>query len=105
MSGTPYPDLRVGQGFDIHRFTDDPTRVLVLGGCVFDEQGRLVEEVDVANGRQLLVRAHHHPEADLARCRGVDEGLPSLHCRLAAPGAPAPGAGYSVHDTVTVMSM
>ena len=29
-------DLRVGQGFDIHRFTDDPDRVLVLAGCVFD---------------------------------------------------------------------
>jgi 2-C-methyl-D-erythritol 2,4-cyclodiphosphate synthase len=29
-------DLRVGQGFDVHRFTDDPTRVLVLGGVVFD---------------------------------------------------------------------
>jgi len=34
------PDLRVGQGFDIHRFSDDPTRILVLGGCVFpDERG------------------------------------------------------------------
>ena len=29
-------DLRVGQGFDIHRFTDDPDRVLVLAGCVFE---------------------------------------------------------------------
>lgn len=29
-------DIRVGQGFDIHRFSDDPTRVLVLGGSVFD---------------------------------------------------------------------
>ena len=29
-------DIRVGQGFDIHRFTDDPSRVLVLGGVVFD---------------------------------------------------------------------
>jgi 2-C-methyl-D-erythritol 2,4-cyclodiphosphate synthase len=29
-------DFRVGQGFDIHRFTDDPDRVLVLGGVVFD---------------------------------------------------------------------
>ena len=28
--------LRVGQGFDIHRFSDDPERRLVLGGCVFD---------------------------------------------------------------------
>lgn len=29
-------DLRVGQGFDIHRFSDDPERVLVLGGVTFD---------------------------------------------------------------------
>lgn len=29
-------DLRVGQGFDIHRFSDDPDRVLVLAGCRFD---------------------------------------------------------------------
>ena len=29
-------DLRIGQGFDIHRFTDDPDRVLVLAGCRFD---------------------------------------------------------------------
>jgi 2-C-methyl-D-erythritol 2,4-cyclodiphosphate synthase len=32
-------DVRVGQGFDIHRFSDDPTRVLVLGGVVFDGRG------------------------------------------------------------------
>lgn len=29
-------EFRVGQGFDIHRFSDDPARVLVLGGVVFD---------------------------------------------------------------------
>ncbi|MGD9702917.1 MAG: 2-C-methyl-D-erythritol 2,4-cyclodiphosphate synthase [Acidimicrobiia bacterium] len=28
--------FRVGQGFDIHRFSDDPGRRLVLGGCVFE---------------------------------------------------------------------
>jgi 2-C-methyl-D-erythritol 2,4-cyclodiphosphate synthase len=28
--------VRVGQGFDIHRFSDDPARPLVLGGVVFD---------------------------------------------------------------------
>ena len=28
--------LRVGQGFDVHRTTDDPSRVLVLGGVRFD---------------------------------------------------------------------
>ena len=32
----PVTAIRVGQGFDIHRFSDDPTRPLVLGGVVFD---------------------------------------------------------------------
>lgn len=27
--------LRVGQGFDVHRFSDDPERVMTLGGVVF----------------------------------------------------------------------
>lgn len=29
------PAMRVGQGFDIHRFSNDPGRPLVLGGVVF----------------------------------------------------------------------
>lgn len=33
------PEIRVGQGFDIHPFSDDPGRRLVLGGVVFDGQG------------------------------------------------------------------
>ena len=28
--------VRVGQGFDIHRFSDDPKRLLVLGGVTFE---------------------------------------------------------------------
>ena len=28
--------IRVGLGFDVHAFSDDPTRVLTLGGVVFD---------------------------------------------------------------------
>lgn len=28
--------LRIGNGFDIHAFADDPARTLVLGGVVFD---------------------------------------------------------------------
>ena len=28
--------MRIGQGFDIHRFADDPARPLVLGGVVFE---------------------------------------------------------------------
>lgn len=27
--------VRVGQGFDIHRFSDDPSRALILGGVHF----------------------------------------------------------------------
>jgi 2-C-methyl-D-erythritol 2,4-cyclodiphosphate synthase len=30
------PEFRVGQGFDVHRFSDDPARQLVMGGCDFD---------------------------------------------------------------------
>ena len=32
-------DTRVGQGFDIHRFSDDVTRSLVLGGVPFGGPG------------------------------------------------------------------
>ncbi len=31
--------MRVGNGFDVHRFSDDPDRRLVLGGVVFDGPG------------------------------------------------------------------
>ncbi len=31
------PEMRVGQGFDVHRFSDDPTRRTVLGGCTFED--------------------------------------------------------------------
>lgn len=30
-------DVRVGQGFDIHRFSDDPGRPLILGGVTFSD--------------------------------------------------------------------
>jgi 2-C-methyl-D-erythritol 2,4-cyclodiphosphate synthase len=32
-------NARVGQGFDIHRFSDDPSRRLVLGGVLFEGAG------------------------------------------------------------------
>ena len=38
-SPTATAGLRVGQGFDVHRFSDDPTRTLVLGGVTFDGPG------------------------------------------------------------------
>ena len=36
---TPRPDLRVGQGYDIHAFSDDPSRRLVLGGVDLSGDG------------------------------------------------------------------
>lgn len=38
--------VRVGQGFDVHRFSDDPTRPLVLGGCVFEGHAGLLGHSD-----------------------------------------------------------
>ena len=38
--------VRVGQGFDIHPFTDDPTRRLVLGGVVFEGERGLAGHSD-----------------------------------------------------------
>jgi len=32
-------NLRVGNGFDVHRFSDDPDRPLILGGVRFDGPG------------------------------------------------------------------
>jgi len=38
--------LRVGNGFDIHRFSDDPDRPLILGGVRFEEGPGLVGHSD-----------------------------------------------------------
>ena len=38
--------IRVGQGFDIHPFSDDPGRRLVLGGVTFDNERGLVGHSD-----------------------------------------------------------
>jgi 2-C-methyl-D-erythritol 2,4-cyclodiphosphate synthase len=39
-------EIRVGQGFDIHRASDDPTRRMVLGGVVFPGVAGLVGHSD-----------------------------------------------------------
>lgn len=38
--------IRVGQGFDIHSFSDDPARTLVLGGVPFPGERGLVGHSD-----------------------------------------------------------
>lgn len=47
MNPSPHiGDIRVGQGFDIHRFSDDPQRVLVLGGVTISGTPGLVGHSD-----------------------------------------------------------
>lgn len=43
---TPVPDLRVGNGFDIHRFSDDPDRHCMLGGVRIPDTPGLVAHSD-----------------------------------------------------------
>lgn len=38
--------IRVGQGFDVHRYSDDPDRALMLGGCRFEGERGLVGHSD-----------------------------------------------------------
>jgi len=74
--------IRVGQGFDIHRFSDDPTRPLVLGGVVFEGARGLHGHSDAdaiahAVTDALLGAAglgdigEHFPDTD-ARWKGAD---------------------------------
>ena len=41
-----FPEMRVGQGFDVHRFSDDPDRRTVLAGCTFGGVRGLVGHSD-----------------------------------------------------------
>src|SRR5690349_22011377 len=74
--------VRVGQGFDIHAFSDDPARVLVLGGVTFPGERGLVGHSDAdavahAAADALLGAAglgdigQHFPDTD-ERWRGAD---------------------------------
>ena len=73
--------VRAGQGFDIHRFTDDPQRPLVLGGVTFPGERGLEGHSDAdvvahAAADALLGAAglgdlgQHFPDRDpCGRCR------------------------------------
>ena len=83
MSGSSsVPEIRVGQGFDVHRFTDDPDRVLVLGGVEFPGERGLAGHSDAdaishACADALLGAAGlgdigmHFPDTD-PHCAGAD---------------------------------
>lgn len=91
--------IRVGQGFDVHRFSDDPARVLTLGGVVFGDEVGLAGHSDgdvVAHvvAEALLGAAgmgdlgQHFPDTD-AQWAGADS-----IALLGEVGALVRGAGW-----------
>lgn len=83
--------VRVGQGFDVHRFSDDPERVLVLGGVVYDGERGLEGHSDAdviahACADALLGAAgmgdigQHFPDTD-PRWKGADSMKLLTHVR------------------------
>ena len=94
-------DIRVGQGFDIHRFGDDPQRRLVLGGVVFDGEPGLLGHSDAdavahAVADALLGAAglgdigEHFPDTD-ARWKDADS-----MAMLAHVGGLVRGDGWTI---------
>jgi len=87
-------EVRVGLGFDVHPFSDDPDRPLVLGGVVFNGERGLAGHSDAdvvahAVTDALLGAAglgdigQHFPDTDPAQ-RGADSlGLLAAAARLA----------------------
>ena len=94
--------VRVGQGFDVHAFSDDPARKLVLGGVVFDGERGLVGHSDAdvvahACADALLGAAglgdigQHFPDTD-PKWAGADSlGLLSEVARLVRESGFEPG--------------
>lgn len=83
------PIIRVGQGFDVHRFTDDPDRRLILGGVVFEGERGLDGHSDADAIAHAVTDAlfgaaglgdigQHFPDTD-PRWKGVDSLLLLRH--------------------------
>src|SRR3954470_16480964 len=75
-------NVRVGQGFDVHRFSNDPARPLVLGGITFDGERGLDGHSDADVVAHCVTEAllgaaglgdigMHFPDTD-PRWRGAD---------------------------------
>ena len=60
--------IRVGQGFDVHAFSDDASRTLILGGVTFDGERGLAGHSDAD------VVAHACADALLSACGLGDLG-------------------------------
>ena len=93
--------MRIGHGYDIHRFGDDPERPCVLGGVVFDGVPGLVGHSDADAVAHAVIDAilaaaglgdigQLFPDTD-SRWQGAD----SIEL-LAKAVADAAGAGYEI---------
>jgi 2-C-methyl-D-erythritol 2,4-cyclodiphosphate synthase len=94
--------VRVGQGFDVHAFSDDPARTLVLGGVLFEGERGLMGHSDAdvvahACADALLGAAglgdigQHFPDSD-PKWEGADSiGLLSEVARLVRRSGWEPG--------------
>jgi 2-C-methyl-D-erythritol 2,4-cyclodiphosphate synthase len=93
--------VRVGQGFDVHRFSDDPARILVLGGVTFSGERGLEGHSDAdaaahAAAEALLGAAglgdlgRHFPDTD---ARWADADSVAI---LAAVAAMVREAGWTI---------
>jgi len=93
--------IRVGQGFDVHRFTDDPQRALLLGGVIFPGERGLEGHSDAdvvahAAADALLGAAglgdlgQHFPDCDPAWAGADSLGI------LAASAAMVREAGWEI---------
>jgi 2-C-methyl-D-erythritol 2,4-cyclodiphosphate synthase len=104
------PGLRVGQGFDVHPFSDDPSRRLVLGGVMFPGERGLAGHSDAdviahAVTDALLGAAglgdigEHFPDTDPALAGADSIGL---LCRAVADVRSAGWAPLNVDCTVVL---
>ena len=97
------PELRVGNGFDVHRWSDDPSRPLVIGGVVFDGERGLEGHSDADPVAHACIDAllgaaglgdigSMFPDTD-ERWRGADSVL-----LLEAAARLVRGAGWAVQN-------
>jgi 2-C-methyl-D-erythritol 2,4-cyclodiphosphate synthase len=49
--------MRIGQGFDVHAFSDDPSRALIIGGVVIPEATGLIGHSDADVATHALIDA------------------------------------------------
>lgn len=108
--GVPLPSLRIGQGFDLHRYSDDRSRPLVLGGVTFPGARGLAGHSDadvvahavtdaLLGGAGLGDIGEHFPDTDPSLA-GADSI--ALLCRAVAAVRAAGWAPRNVDCTVVL---